>query len=169
MCRRGFIPLWHGHFGRNTATTMLLLSGILYYVYKDWKLLWILCAGKSRQILANLGNQTVLDLFAMCRLNCNHFQTGRITTESWSRFVQGTRYLRTTPGMHTYYSFKQNGHSKSWFSNFKVVLNSTSTTAPMQCTRTCTFTKPSALHHSFFVPRIPNTKFTSQTVTMIKY
>jgi len=35
-------------------------------------------------VLANLGNQTVLYLFAMCRLNYNHFQTGGTTIESLS-------------------------------------------------------------------------------------
>ena len=105
-------------------------------------------------MLADLGNQTVLSLFAMCRLNYNHFQTGRITTESWSRFVRGTRRLRTTPGTHAYRSCSQNGHSKSRFSNFKVVLNSTATTDSLliyltQCTWLSTFIESTAFHYSY--------------------
>ena len=110
-----------------------LKAGIIYYVYVDWKRLRILlkCIKQSSLcpvVLADLGNQTVLNLFAMCRLNYNHFQTWRITTESWSRSVWGTGCLRTTPGTHAYRNFSQNGCSKSRFSNFKVVLNTTATT-----------------------------------------
>ena len=104
-------------------------------------------------VLANLANQTVLSLFAMCRLNYNHFQTGRITTESWSRSVRGTRGLRTTTGTHAYRNFSQNDCSKSRFSNFKVVLNSTAATDSLliyltQCTWVSTFIKSSAFHYS---------------------
>ena len=97
-------------------------------------------------MLANLGNQTALRLFAMCRLNYNHFQTGRTATESWSWSVRGTRCLRTTPGTHAYRNFSQNGRSKSRFSNFKVILNSIATTDSLliyltQCTWLSTFIK----------------------------
>ena len=100
----------------------------------DWKQLRLLLKWLSLTqsslcpvVLANLGNQTVLCLFTMSRLNYNHFQTGVITTESWSKSVRGTRCPRTTSGTHTYCSFHQNGHSKSRFRIFKVVLNSTCT------------------------------------------
>ena len=80
-------------------------------------------------VLVNLGNKTVnlLCLFAMYRLNYNHFQDGGITTQSWSQSIRGTRCLRTTPGTHTYRSFSQNGRSESR-RNLKIVLNSTPTT-----------------------------------------
>ena len=45
-------------------------------------------------VLADLGNQTVLSVFAMCRINYNHFQTGRVITESWSRSVQDTSMVK---------------------------------------------------------------------------
>ena len=98
----------------------------------DWKRLRILlkCIKQSSLcpvVLANLANQTVLGLFVMCRINYI-LQTGRITTESWSQSGQGTKCLRTTPGMHAYCNFSQNGHLKSRFSNSKVILNSTATT-----------------------------------------
>ena len=103
-------------------------------MYVDWKQLRLLLKWLSLTqsslcpvVLANLGNQTVLCLFAMSRLNYNHFQTGVITTESWSQSVRGTRCPRTTSGTHTCCSFHQNGHSKSRFRIFKVVLNSTCT------------------------------------------
>ena len=103
---------------------------------------------------ANLGNQTVLSLFTMCRLNYYHFQTGRITTESWSQSVRGKRCLRTTPGTHAYHNFSQNGRSKSHFSNFKVILNSIATTDSLihfiQCTWLSTFIKSAAFHYSYF-------------------
>ena len=106
-------------------------------------------------MLANLGNQTALRLFAMYRLNYNDFQTGRTATESWSRSVRGTRCLRTTPGTHAYRNFSQNDRSKSRFSNFKVVLNSIATTDSLliyltQCTWLSTSIKSTAFHHSYF-------------------
>ena len=126
----------------------------------DWKRLRILlkCIKQSSLcpvVLANLGNQTALRLFAICRLNYNDFQTGRTATESWSRSVRGTRCLRTTPGTHAYRNFSQNGHSKSLFSNFKVVLNSIATTDSLliyltQCTWLSTFIKSTAFHYSYF-------------------
>ena len=132
----------------------------------DWKRLRILlkCITQSSLcpvVLANLGNQTALRLSAMCRLNYNHFQTGRTATESWSRSVRGTRCLRTTPetrsnpGMHTYLNFSQNGRSKSRFSNFKVVLNSIAITDSFliyltQCTWLSTCIKSTAFHYSYF-------------------
>ena len=126
----------------------------------DWKRLRILLkcikqSSLSPVVLANLGNPTVLSLFAMCRLNYNHFRTGRITTESWSRSVRGTRCLRTTPGMHACRNFSQNGRSKSRFSNFKVVLNGTATTDSLliyftQCTWLSTFIKSTAFHYNYF-------------------
>ena len=89
--------------------------------------------------------------FLSCRLNYNHFQTGRITTESWSQSVWG---LRTTLGSQTYRSSPQNGRSKSWFCNFKVVLNSTPTTDFLliewsQCAWLSTFIKTTAFHYSY--------------------
>ena len=72
---------WHGiHCDYLQLNTVLVEPGIIYYVYVDWKRLRILL--KLCPVLqADLGNQTVLSLFAMCRLNYNHFQTGRTTTE----------------------------------------------------------------------------------------
>ena len=93
--------------------------------------------GSGYFVLANLDNQTVLDLFAMCKLIILNWKNHNRKLES---VCSRHKMLEN----HT--CFKQNGQSKSWFSNFKVILNSTSTTAPMQCTRACTFTKPSALH-----------------------
>ena len=138
-------------------------AGIIYYVYVDWKRLqvlskWLKQSSLCPVVLANLGNQTVLYLFAMCRLNYNHFQTGGITTESWSQSVRGTRCLRNTTGTQTYCSSPQNGHSKltkSRFRNFKVVLNSTLTTDFLliewsQCAWLSTFIKATDFHYSYF-------------------
>ena len=139
---------------------MRVRTGIIYYVYMDWKRLRILlkCIKQSSLcpvVLAYLGNQTALRLFAMCRLNYNDFQTGRTATESWSRSVRGTRCLRTTPGTHAYRNFSQNGRSKSRFSNFKVVLNSIATTDSLliylsQRTWLSTCIKSTAFHYSYF-------------------
>ena len=129
-------------------------------MYEDWKRLRILlkCIKQLSLcpvVLANLGNQTTLRLFAMCRLNYNDFQTGRTATESWSRSVRRTICLRTTPGTHVYRNFSQNGRSKSRFSNFKVVLNSIATADSLliyftQCTWLSTFIKSTAFHYSYF-------------------
>ena len=127
----------------------------------DWKRLRILLKWLKQSLLcpvvmANLGNQTVLYLFAMCRLNYNHFQTGGITTESWSQSVRGTRCLRNTTGTQLAYRCSpQNGRSKSRFRNFKVVLNSTPTTDFLliewsQCAWLSTFIKATAFHYSYF-------------------
>ena len=101
-------------------------------------------------VLANLGSQTVLSPFATYTLNYNHFQTGRIT-RGWSQSVWGTTDVWESHlhGAHTYRTFTQNGHSKSWFSNFKVVLNSTATNDVLlieftQCTGLSTFIKSTA-------------------------
>ena len=64
-------------------------------------------------VLGNLGNQTqtVLSLFAMRVLNYNHFETERMTTESWSGHVlpsNSATYRDTRWPL------------KSRFSNFKV-------------------------------------------------
>ena len=129
-------------------------------MYVDWKWLriplkWLKQSSLYPVVLANLGNQTVLYLFAMCTLNYNHFQTGGIITESWSQSVRGTRCLRSTTGMQTYCSSPQNGRSKSRFRNFKVVLNSTPTTDFLliewfQCAWLSTFIKATAFHCSYF-------------------
>ena len=78
-------------------------------------------------VLGNLGNQTqtVLSLFAMRVLNYNHFETERMTTESWSGHVRGTRCLRTTPRTQTLQLTILDGRSISRLSNFKVSLNYT--------------------------------------------
>ena len=97
----------------------------IYYVYVDWKRLWILLKWLKRSslcpvVLANLGNQTVLWL-----------------------------------GMQTYRSSPQNGRSKSQFRNFKVVLNCTLTTDFLliwctQCVCLSTSIKGTAFHYSYF-------------------
>ena len=129
-------------------------------MYVDWKRLrillkWLKQSSLCPVVLANIGNQTVLCLFTMCRLNYNHLQTGRITTESWSQSVRSTRCLRNTPGTQTYRSFPQNGRSKSRFRNFKVALNSTPTTDFLliewsQCAWLSTYIKGTAFHYSYF-------------------
>lgn len=119
----------------------LVCPRIIYYMYVDWKWLRMLlklhktiiimpcCAGKSQQL-----NSTRVVVF---RLNYNHYQTGRITTESCC-----PSYKRS--GTCTYCSCTQNGCSMSRFSYFKVVLNGKATTKFLliegtQCKQCSTF------------------------------